>query len=187
VTRDVLPLLKGRDLDVASAALAQGLEVSLRHFLIETCADEVWELTRFPTARERGKLGKRLDPERLERALPLAESHAPDADVTWVHPAPAFNTPPFFYDTHPDARTPALHANTPALEYLHDCEYSATGYFGNEGADLTLYMYSALYVKVPTVAARSRAPAAKQTEGDAGNVVDLAKRRKTKRSAKDAG
>ena len=37
----------------------------------------------------------------------------------------------------------------PALAHLHACEYSATGYFGNEGSDIDLYTYGVLHVDIP--------------------------------------
>jgi hypothetical protein len=37
----------------------------------------------------------------------------------------------------------------PALAHLHACEYSATGYFGNEGSEVDFSIYGALHVQVP--------------------------------------
>jgi hypothetical protein len=37
----------------------------------------------------------------------------------------------------------------PALAHLHECEYSATGYFGNEGSEVDFYIYGALHVAIP--------------------------------------
>jgi hypothetical protein len=31
----------------------------------------------------------------------------------------------------------------------HSCEYSATGYFGNEGSDSDFYLYATLHVTIP--------------------------------------
>ena len=44
----------------------------------------------------------------------------------------------------------------PALAHLHACEYSATGYFGNEGSDVDFYIYGALHVEIPPYGTGSR-------------------------------
>jgi hypothetical protein len=46
--------------------MAEGLEVTLYPYMIETCADETWQLDHFPTPRERAALGDRMDPTDLE-------------------------------------------------------------------------------------------------------------------------
>ena len=40
-------------------------------------------------------------------------------------------------------------ADTPAIQLFHEGEYSATGYFGNEGGDTGFYVYAALHVTIP--------------------------------------
>ena len=45
----------------------------------------------------------------------------------------------------------------PALSHLHACEYSATGYFGNEGGEIDLYIYCALHVAIPPYGEGTRA------------------------------
>ena len=37
----------------------------------------------------------------------------------------------------------------PALMHFYACEYSATGYFGNEGSDIELYSYRAPHAAIP--------------------------------------
>jgi hypothetical protein len=44
----------------------------------------------------------------------------------------------------------------PALAHLHACEYSATGYFGNEGSEVDFYIYGALHVAIPPYGEGSR-------------------------------
>ena len=44
----------------------------------------------------------------------------------------------------------------PALAHLHGCEYSATGYFGNEGSEVDFYVYGALHVEIPPYGTGSR-------------------------------
>jgi hypothetical protein len=75
--------LKGRDHVVAAAAMAEGLEVALYPYMIETCADETWQLDRFPTSREQAALGDQMDPTDLENALPVRANSedAGDFDV----------------------------------------------------------------------------------------------------------
>jgi hypothetical protein len=50
------------------------------------------------------------------------------------------------------SQDPAL----PALAHLHACEYSATGYFGNEGSEVDFYVYGALHVAIPPYGKGSR-------------------------------
>jgi hypothetical protein len=42
-----------------------------------------------------------------------------------------------------------LDPELPAIAHLHECEYSATGYFGNEGSETDFYTYGALHVAIP--------------------------------------
>src|SRR5207247_2861842 len=90
LSRQTVSSLKGRDHDVAAAAMAEGLEVTLCPYMIETCADETWQLERFPTPREQAALGYRMEPEDIESALAVRDT-AEDArafGVIWVDPAP---------------------------------------------------------------------------------------------------
>src|SRR5205807_8733109 len=52
LSRQTASALKGRDHEVAVAAVAEGLEVTLYPYMIETCADGTWQLEHFPTPRE---------------------------------------------------------------------------------------------------------------------------------------
>jgi len=148
--------LKGRDYDVAMAALDAGLSVSLQPYLVESCAEQTWQLERFPTARERSHLKRRLDPDKLEKILPIhaAEDSPKDFDVRWVVPPPQFN----FADQKPQAMSAQQTENPtpdrPAIQHFHGCEYSATGYFGNEGGDTDFYVYAALHIEWPRWAER---------------------------------
>jgi len=148
--------LKGRDHDVAMAALDAGLTVSLQPYLVESCADQTWQLQRFPTARERDSLDDRLDSYELEEALPVqgAADSPNDFDVRWVVPPPQFNLtfkkPEAMSAEQADNPTP----DRPAVQHFHGCEYSATGYFGNEGGDADFYVYAALHVEWPRWAER---------------------------------
>lgn len=148
LTRKTALALKGRDLLVAKAALARGLAVALHPYLIETCADQTWALQRFPKDDERRGLGPQMDFMDIESELPVSSGvmEAEDPNVVWVIRPPAFNSPPHFYG--PGERLP-LNPDLPALEYLHACNYSATGYFGNEAGDTEFYVYAALHVVIP--------------------------------------
>jgi len=58
-----------------------------------------------------------------------------------------------------EGRVHAVAPDLPALIHLHACEYSATGYFGNEGSDIDLYIYCALHVAIPRYGEGARAVA----------------------------
>jgi hypothetical protein len=83
LSRQTVSALKGRDHHVAAAAMATGLEVTLCPYMIETCADETWQLDHFPTLRERAALDDRMAPWDLEEALAVrASSGAPTMPET---------------------------------------------------------------------------------------------------------
>jgi hypothetical protein len=146
LSRRTVPGLKGRDHMVAAAALAEGLQVTFCPYLIEDCADETWQLDHFPTTREENALRDRMDPFDLEKALAIRCSSEQEGDfgLIWVDPPPHFNGRPTMYP-----RGAAHDPDLPALAHLHECEYSATGYFGNEGSYIDLYTYAALHVVIP--------------------------------------
>jgi hypothetical protein len=151
LSHQTVSALKGRDHDVAAAALAEGLEVTLCPYMVETCVDETWQLNHFPTPRERAALGDQMAPEDIEDALAVRDS-AEDADgfgVIWVDPPPHFNFAPTMYPGISEGQTHAADPDVPAIAHLHSCEYSATGYFGNEGSEIDLYVYGALHVAIP--------------------------------------
>jgi hypothetical protein len=50
------------------------------------------------------------------------------------------------YPETAEGRAHAADPDLPALMHLRACEYSSTGYFGNEGSDIDLYVYGALHV-----------------------------------------
>ena len=148
--------LKGRDQQVARAALQSGLELMLQPYLTECCADLTWELERFPAPKDRRALGDQVDAYDLEQALPIRRRVEDGADrVRWVIAPPAFNcaarSPKPVGD---DGENP--HADAPALAHFHSCEYSDTGYFGNEGSDTDFYVYAALLATVPPANERRR-------------------------------
>jgi hypothetical protein len=151
LSRQTVSALKGRDHDVAAAALAEGLEVTLCSYMIETCVDETWQLEHFPTPREQAALGDQMVPEDIENALAVLDSaeDAGDFGVIWVDPPPHFNFAPTMYPGLSEGRASAADPDLPAIAHLHSCEYSATGYFGNEGSDIDLYVYGALHVAIP--------------------------------------
>jgi hypothetical protein len=92
-----------------------------------------------------------MDPTDLENALAIRASSEDvgDFDVVWVDPPPRFNAQPTMYPEIAEGRAHAADPDLPALTHLHACEYSTTGYFGNEGGDIDLYVYGALHVAVP--------------------------------------
>jgi hypothetical protein len=159
LSRQTVSALKGRDQDVAAAAMAEELEVTLCPYMTETCADETWQLEHFPTPREQAALSYQMDPTDLENALAIRASseEAGDFDVVWVDPAPHFNWAPTKYQGVGKGLAHAADPDLPALAHLHSCEYSATGYFGNEGSDIDLYVYAALHVAIPPYGEGARA------------------------------
>jgi len=159
LSRQTVSALKGRDYEVAAAAMAEGLDVTLYPYMIETCADETWQLDHFPTPRERAALGDRMDPTDLENSLTVLASSedAGGFDVVWVDPPPHFNAQPTMYPEVSEGRAHTADPDLPALMHLHACEYSATGYFGNEGSEIDLYVYGALHAAIPPYGKGARA------------------------------
>jgi hypothetical protein len=179
LSRQTVSALKGRDHEVAAAAMAEGLEVTLYPYMIETCADETWQLDHFPTPREQAALGDQMDPTDLENALAVRASseEAGDFDVVWVDPPPHFNAQPTMYPEIAEGRPHVADPDLPALMHLHGCEYSATGYFGNEGSDIDLYVYGALHVAIPPYGKGARAV----TKTEPSRVSALVSRRRKRR------
>jgi hypothetical protein len=66
----------------------------------------------------------------------------------------------------------------PAIAHLHSCEYSATGYFGNEGSEIDLYVYGALHVAIPPYGEGVRTVARTRPAGSA--PAARGKRRKSR-------
>ena len=94
IDRQSSTMLKGRDHLVAATSLQAGLKVSFNPYMFENCADETWQLDRFPTSKEKSKLGRQMDSSRLEEALPIRASSEQEGDfgVTWLEPPPIFAT-----------------------------------------------------------------------------------------------
>ena len=159
ISRQTISSLKGRDHVVAAAAMAERLEVNLCPYMIETCADETWQLDHFPTSLQRAALDDQMGPWDLQEALPIRASSgdAGDFDVIWVDPPPHFNGQPTMYPGPNEGRAQVVDPDLPALSHLHACEYSATGYFGNEGSDIDLYTYCALHLAIPPYGEGTRA------------------------------
>lgn len=159
LSRQTVSALKGRDHEVAVAAMDEGLNVTLCPYMIETCADETWQLDHFPTPREKAALGYQMDRADFKNALAV-RARSEDAgafDVVWVDPPPHFSGQPTMYPEIGQGRPPVKDPDLPALMHLHACEYSATGYFGNEGSEIDLYVYGALHVAIPPYAQGGRA------------------------------
>lgn len=179
LTRRTALTLKGRDLLVAQAAIDLQLPVALRPYMIETCADQTWELERFPTDRERDGLRDRMDFYDIEHSLPVAgeATYVDDLPVTWVIRPPVFNEVPHFYG-HDGGEPRPPNAEIPALEYVHACEYSATGYFGNEASDTEFYVYAALQVTIPPFGERAHIAGTTASETKAASAKKPAAKRR---------
>jgi hypothetical protein len=115
-----------------------------------------------------------MDPDDLEKVLAIRGSSSDEGDfgITWVEPPPHFNGRPTMYPRGADP-DPEL----PALAHLHECEYSVTGYFGNEGSDTDLYTYGALHVTIPPYGEGPRSTA----EGEASEKPAPAPRKRAAR------
>ena len=99
-----------------------------------------------------------MDPTDLEEALDIRGSseEAGDFGLTWVEPPPHFNGQPTMYPGVAAGMVQAQDPDLPALAHLHECEYSATGYFGNEGSEVDFYIYGALLLAIPPYGKGSR-------------------------------
>ena len=144
ISRESATMLKGRDHLVAATALEVGLSVTFTPYMFENCADETWQLDRFPTRAEQKKLGRQMDSDKLQKTLPIRASSEDQGDfgVTWLEPPPTSDnaTRQSEKDTDPEL---------PAAALLHSCEYCPWGYFGNEGSEIDLYTYAALHIEIP--------------------------------------
>lgn len=77
-----------------------------------------------------------------------------DFDVRWVVPPPRFNFALQKPHTIAAEQTEDSAPNRTAVQHFRGCEYSATGYFGNESGDTDFYVYAALHVEWPRRAER---------------------------------
>jgi hypothetical protein len=157
-----LRALKGRDKTIARVALARGLSVELHSYLLEDCADMRWELEHFPTPSQQAKLKKHMDSDKLGRALPILASLHDEGDPPgfhWVIPPPSFNDNFSLQRPARRGEDPPEDPDLPAVEYLHECEYSDTGHPGNEGSDTSFYVHAALHLRIGPSAQRATATA----------------------------
>ncbi len=139
--------LKGRDQEIAAAAMQEGLTVRLQPYLVESSCDEAWQLKRFVKPTEVRKLGARVDTDDLDAKLPVlneGDCDLGDFGVTWVVPPPDYNNVVAASEDSKSAEPDA-----PMAQHLHTCEYSTTGYFGNEGTDTDFYEFGALQMEIP--------------------------------------
>lgn len=144
ITQDTVTMLKGRDHLVAATALQAGLKVTFHPYMFENCADETWQLDRFPTRNEQARLGSQMDSSALKNVLPIRASSEQEGDfgVTWIEPPPTSDDASWRSESEDDS-------GLPAAAHLHSCEYCPWGYFGNEGSEVDLYTFAALHIKIP--------------------------------------
>jgi hypothetical protein len=144
ITQQSATMLKGRDHLVAATALQAGLQVTFHPYMFENCADETWQLDRFPTRNEKAQLGSQMDSTDLENTLPIRASSEQEGDfgVTWLEPPPSSDETSWRSEAEDDS-------GLPAAAHLHSCEYCPWGYFGNEGSEIDLYTYAALHIDIP--------------------------------------
>ncbi len=139
--------LKGRDQLVALAALDAGLAVELQPLVVETCAELAWPLKRFLVSREESVFQqKRLDGsrlvERLESKLADSDPYAANKFIdglvdAWIAPTMRIGEQ-------------GVEGESPAWRLLGEPEFSATGYFGNEGGPTEFYAAAMLVIRVPS-------------------------------------
>lgn len=137
-------MLKGRDHLVAATLLQAGLKLSFNPYMFENCADETWQLDRFPTSKEKSNLGRQVDASDLEEALPIRASSEKKGDfgVTWLEPPPSSDKSTWQSKEDRDLELPAA-------AHLHSCDYCPWGYFGNESSEVDLYTFAALHIAIP--------------------------------------
>ena len=154
IDRQSSAMLKGRDHLVALAALQSGLKVSFMPYLFENCVNETWQLDRFPTSKEKSKLGWQVESSDLERALSIHASSEKQGDfgVTWLEPRPSS-------DKSTRQSKEGSDPELPAAAVLHECDYCPWGYFGNESSIVDLYAFAALHIEIPDL---GTAPCARQ-------------------------
>jgi hypothetical protein len=152
ITQDTVTMLKGRDHLVATTALQAGLKVTFNPYMFENCADETWQLDRFPTRNEEARLGSQMDSSDLENILPIRASSEQEGDfgVTWLEPPPTSDDASWRSESEDDS-------GLPAAAHLHSCEFCPWGYFGNEASEVDLYTYAALHIKIPPLGRGLRA------------------------------
>ena len=158
IDRESSTMLKGRDHLVAATALQAALKVSFNPYMFENCADEIWQLDRFPTSKEKSKLGHHVESSDLEAALPIRASSEQEGDfgVTWLEPPPSSNASSA---RSRENRDPEL----PAAEHFHSCDYCPWGNFGNESSEVDLYTFAALHIEIPKFGQGVRASAKRST------------------------
>ena len=152
ITQQSVTMLKGRDHLAAATALQSGLKVTFNPYMFEDCADETWQLDRFPTPNEKAKLRSQMDSTKLEKVLPIRASSEAEGDfgVTWLDPPPTSDKTLWRSEKDDDSELPAA-------AHLHSCEYCPWGYFGNEGSEIDLYTYAALQFEIPAFGQGPRA------------------------------
>ncbi|HEV3257365.1 MAG TPA: hypothetical protein VG013_10830 [Gemmataceae bacterium] len=145
ITRESMTMLKGRDHLAAATALQAGLKVTFNPYMFENCAEETWQLKRFPTRSEQARLGSQMDSEDLKNILPIRASSEDEGDfgVTWLEPPPSSDETSRRSENDKDSELAAA-------AHLHSCEYCPWGYFGNEASEVDLYTYAALHIKIPS-------------------------------------
>lgn len=134
-------MLKGRDRLIADAALNAGVKVDFVPYLFENCGDAQWVLRRFPTRAEERRLDDQMDDTDLERALPILGYADDGPEIEWIESPPASYGSTWSEDKE--------EAELPAAGHLHNCDYCAHGYFGNESSEVDFYTYAALHLRMP--------------------------------------
>jgi hypothetical protein len=175
ITRQSATLLKGRDHLAAATALQAKLKVTFVPYMAEDCADETWQLKRFPKSDETARLGCQMDAEDLKNILPIRASSEDEGDfgVTWLEDPPTSDRTSRRSEEDEDSELAAA-------AHLHTCEYCAWGYFGNESSEIDLYTYAALHFEIPALGEGPRQPGKLLTETPAKRPRSPRKRKPSK-------
>ena len=145
ITRQSVTMLKGRDHLVAATALQAGLKVTFDPYMFENCADETWQLERFPTRKEQARL-RVTDGLGATSKTSCPFEQARRTKATSASPGSSLLPRP----TKPRGDPKKIDdSELPAAAHLHSCEYCPWGYFGNEASEIDLYTYAALHIEIP--------------------------------------
>jgi hypothetical protein len=151
VTLQSATMLKGRDHLVAATAIQCKLKVSFNAYMFENCADQTWQLDRFPTIKETAKLRYQMDESDLENALPIRANSEKEGDfgITWLESPPSSDKTTWSEKDYA--------SQLPMAARLHSCDYCPWGYFGNESSEVDLYTFAALHIGIPPLGEGIRA------------------------------
>lgn len=145
--------LEGRDQLVALAAIDAGVSVVLQPIVAETSAELVWPLTKFLVSKEEAmfrkarlkgsEIGARLGAKLADQDPYAEDKWLDDLVDEWIAPTTKMTAT-------------GVAGETPSWTLLGEPEFSATGYFGNEGGPTAFYAAAMLVITMPPYNDRAR-------------------------------